>query len=271
MTTNNLHKITCQVSNIAIQAGIVINQHYKSKTKITFKDDKSPLTQADLESNTLIKNSLSELDFNIPILTEESLVDWPIRKKWNKYWLVDPLDGTKEFIKHKEDFSVNIALIENHSPILGVIYAPISRDLYFAYKAGGSYKLNIKEEEVKIADHLNNSIKLKVSNKSKNDLLKILGSKSHPNENFKKWLDENVNTYEIISKGSSLKFCYLAEGIADLYPRFRPSCEWDIAAGHIILSEAGGKLLSIDKKEILYNKKESVINPSFVASCNLYG
>ena len=268
MSEHNLKKLIYPVCDIAVQAGKIITKYYKSKTKIILKEDNSPLTQADLESNQLIENALTEMNNNIPILSEESLVDWSIRKKWSTYWLVDPLDGTKEFIREKEDFTVNIALIEKNLPVLGVIYVPVTKVIYFSYKNGGSYKLNIIEN-IKIENDFSNCTKLKTSQKTKNDILTIIGSTSHPNDNFKKWLSENVTKYELINKGSSLKFCNLAEGTADIYPRFRPSCEWDIAAGHIILIEAGGKLNSADDKEILYNLKESVINPHFIASCKI--
>ncbi len=268
MSAMNLKNLIYPVCEIAIQAGKVINKYYKKKTDILLKEDNSPLTQADLESNQIINNSLIKLDKNIPILSEESLVDWSIRKNWETYWLVDPLDGTKEFIKENDEFTVNIALIKNHRPIIGVIYVPVYAIVYFSFKNGGSYKLNI-EDGKKINNYFENSIKLKTSTKTMNESLKVICSKSHPNDGFEKWLTKNVTKYELIKKGSSLKFCNIAEGVADLYPRFKPTSEWDIAAGHMILIEAGGKLETIDQKEILYNYKESVISPHFIASCNL--
>ena len=268
MSIQDLRKLIHPVCDTAIQAGKVIKKYYKSKLNISLKENKSPLTQADLESNHVISNSLLKINKNIPILSEESLVDWSIRKNWETYWLVDPLDGTKEFIKENDEFTVNIALIKNHRPIIGVIYVPVYAIVYFSFKNGGSYKLNI-EDGKKINNYFENSIKLKTSTKTMNESLKIICSKSHPNDGFEKWLTKNVTKYELIKKGSSLKFCNIAEGVADLYPRFKPTSEWDIAAGHMILIEAGGKLETIDQKEILYNYKESVISPHFIASCNL--
>ena len=268
MSEINLKKLIHPTCEIAIQAGKAINKYYKTKTDILLKEDKSPLTQADLISNQVINDSLIKLNKDIPILSEESLVDWSIRKTWETYWLVDPLDGTKEFIKENDDFSVNIALIENNHPVLGVIYAPTLEILYFSYKKGGSYKLNIKKLK-KIENYFDNSIKINTTLKTKNDPLIVICSKSHPNDEFNKWITKNVKNFKLIKKGSSLKFCDIAEGTADLYPRLKPTSEWDIAAGHIILIEAGGKLESLNQKEILYNTKESVINPYFIASCKL--
>ncbi len=268
MSVLNLKKLIHPICEIAIQAGKAINKYYKTKTDILLKEDKSPLTQADLISNQVINDSLIKLNKDIPILSEESLIDWSIRKNWETYWLVDPLDGTKEFINENDEFTVNIALIEKHRPVLGVIYAPVYKVIYFSFKNGGSYKLNI-EKDKKINNYFEHSIKLKTATKSINDSLKVICSKSHPNDEFEKWIAKNVTKYELIKKGSSLKFCNIAEGTADLYPRFKPTSEWDIAAGHLIIIEAGGEIESIDKKEILYNFKESVISPHFIASCKL--
>ena len=268
MNVNDLKNLIRPICETAIQAGEVIKKYYQLKVNVSFKEDNSPLTQADIESNQVIKNSLLKINKDIPIFSEESFVDWAIRKKWPTYWLVDPLDGTKEFLKENDEFSVNIALIENNRPVLGVIYAPISAFIYFSFKNGGSYKLNI-EKNNKIKNYFDNSIKLKVSTKKKDDPLIVICSRSHPNDKFNQWIIENVKNFKIIRKGSSLKFCDIAEGTADLYPRFKPTSEWDIAAGHIILIEAGGQLENLNQEEILYNTKESVINPYFIASCKL--
>ena len=265
MSIQVLKELILPVCDTAIQAGKVIIKYYKSKMNILLKNDKSPITQADLKSNQLIKDSLVEIDKNIPILSEEALVDWSIRKNWQTYWLVDPLDGTKEFIKENDEFTVNIALIKDNRPVLGVIYAPALEVIYFAYKNGGSYKLSIDADKI-IINYLDDSIKLQASSKKENESLRVIYSRSHPNDKMNQWLNDNIKTHNLIQKGSSLKFCNIAEGTADLYPRFKPTSEWDIAAGHIILIEAGGKVEDIDQKEILYNSKESVINPHFIAS-----
>ena len=145
MNDKNFDHLLQPICKIAVQAGSIINEYYKIKTDISFKEDKSPLTEADLSSNKFIIQSLIELDSTIPVLTEESLVEWFKRKYWSQYWLVDPLDGTKEFINQNDEFTVNIALIENHNPVLGVIYAPALSTLYYAYKNKGSHKLFIEK------------------------------------------------------------------------------------------------------------------------------
>ena len=268
MSINDLKNLIYPVCETVIQAGEVIKKYYKLNPNIVLKEDKSPLTKADLESNELIINSLLNINKDIPILSEESLVDWSIRKNWQTYWLVDPLDGTKEFIKQNNEFSINIALIKNNRPVLGVVYAPATSMIYFSFKGGGSYKLNI-EEVTEIKNYFDHSIKLQTSKRNMNDYLKVISSRSHPNDEFEEWIKNNLKEFELIKKGSALKFCNVAEGSADIYPRFKPTCEWDIAAGHIILIEAGGKLETLDQKELLYNSKESVINPHFIASCRL--
>ena len=147
MNEKNLDHLLQPICKIAVQAGSIINKYYKINKEVSFKEDKSPLTKADLESNKFIIQSLTEIDSSIPVLTEESLVECAVRKHWSQYWLVDPLDGTKEFINQNNEFTVNIALIKNHNPVLGVIYAPALSTLYYAYKNKGSHKLFIEEEK----------------------------------------------------------------------------------------------------------------------------
>ena len=249
-----------KVCNIAIQAGEEILKYYNDDIEVTHKDDSSPLTKADLASNKIIINALQQLDRTIPILSEESLVEWNQRKNWTTYWLVDPLDGTKEFIKKNGEFTVNIALIKNNSPIFGIIYAPAKSLLYYALKNYGAYKL-ITESNI---ESTKDFIKIN-SVKDKSNLTKVIGSRSHSNKDFDNWINDNCNNFELIQIGSSLKFCYLAESKANIYPRLGPTSEWDIAAGHIILEEAGGSVKDFNKNILLYNTKESVINPNFIA------
>ena len=258
-------KYLLEVSNLAISAGHAIIEHYRKDIKVMIKEDQSPLTNADLDSNNIICSGLSKIDSTIPIISEESFVDWQTRKEWNKYWLIDPLDGTKEFINKNGEFTVNIALIENNKPVLGVIFVPVLSTLYFASQNFGSYKLHCSSN----LNSLNESTKIQVNEKNKSNHLLVIGSRSHSNEDFNKWVKENIEDYELIKTGSSLKFCHIADGNADLYPRFGPTSEWDIAAGHIILTEAGGTINSIDNEEILYNEKENILNPFFIASCKL--
>jgi len=258
-------KYLLEVSNLAISAGHAIIEHYQKDIKVMIKEDQSPLTNADLDSNNIICSGLSKIDSTIPIISEESFVDWQTRKEWNKYWLIDPLDGTKEFINKNGEFTVNIALIENNKPVLGVIFVPVLSTLYFASQNFGSYKLHCSSN----LNSLNESTKIQVNEKNKSNHLLVIGSRSHSNEDFNKWVKENIEDYELIKTGSSLKFCHIADGNADLYPRFGPTSEWDIAAGHIILTEAGGIINTIDSEEILYNTKENILNPFFIASCKL--
>jgi len=260
----NYQKNILEILNITIDAGMEILKFYDKEIIVNSKKDNSPITQADLNSNNLIINKLKKFDPSIPVLTEESLVAWEERKEWKKYWLVDPLDGTKEFINRNGEFTVNISLIENNNPIFGVIYAPIKSLLYYATQNKGSYKINT-DKNLNSLDKFN---KIKI-NKEKNLIIKIIASRSHLNQEFETWVTRNFNKYEVIRIGSSLKFCLLAEGEADVYPRLGPTSEWDIAAGHIILEEAGGKLKSIDNNDILYNTKEDILNPHFIAYGNI--
>jgi len=256
------NNLLLEVCNIAIKAGEEILKYYTEDIHVTHKDDSSPLTKADLASNKIIMNALQQLDSTIPILSEESLVEWKERKNWTKYWLVDPLDGTKEFIKQNGEFTVNIALIENNKPILGVIFTPVKFDLYFAQKNYGSYKINSSSKLI----NLKEAVKIFVANQS--SIKRIIGSRSHSNQTFDSWVNQNFPNSEIVQAGSSIKFCLIAEGAADIYPRFGPTSEWDIAAGHIIVNEAGGRVNTFENIEINYNKKEDLLNPQFYAIGN---
>ncbi len=260
----NHEKNILELLNIAIDSGKEILNIYNDEIIVNSKEDKSPITQADINSNNLIVSRLIKLDPNIPILSEESLVKWENRKDWNKYWLIDPLDGTKEFINRNGEFTVNISLIENNYPIFGIIYSPVKSLLYYALKNNGCYKLKTNSN----LNTLKNFNKINI-NKAKNSTKKIIGSRSHSSKKFQNWVEKKFTNFEIITIGSSLKFCILAEGKADIYPRLGPTSEWDIAAGHIILEEAGGKLKTIDNKDILYNTKEDILNPHFIAYGNL--
>ena len=255
-------KLILDICNISIRAGNKILEYYKDDIEVTHKNDSSPLTKADLASNKIIKTALHNLDTTIPILSEESLVEWGTRKSWNKYWLVDPLDGTKEFIKNNGEFTVNIALVEKNNPILGVIFAPVKSLIYFAQKGYGSFTLHTSLE----LNSLDEATQISVFKQS--DPVRIIGSRSHSNNSFTTWVNEKFPNAQIIQAGSSLKFCLIADGNADIYPRFGLTSEWDIAAGHIILNEAGGKILTLSNKEIKYNQKESLLNPEFIASNN---
>ena len=261
MIPNN--KLLLDICNVSIEAGKEILNFYNNEIEVTHKEDLSPLTKADLASNKIILESLTKLNSNIPILSEESLVDWSIRKKWKKYWLVDPLDGTKEFIKKNGEFTVNIALIENNNPTLGVIYVPAKALLYLAEKNKGSFKTNTKDK----LQNFEGIQKIIVS--SQTNRPRVIGSRSHSNATFDNWVKEKFPNADIVQAGSSLKFCLIAEGEADIYPRFGPTSEWDIAAGHMIVNEAGGKIRTFQNDSIKYNTKENIINPEFYAIGNI--
>ena len=261
MIPNN--KLLLDICNVAIEAGNEILNFYSDDIEVTLKEDLSPLTKADLASNKIILESLTKLNSNIPILSEESLVDWSIRKNWKKYWLVDPLDGTKEFIKKNGEFTVNIALIEDNNPILGVVYVPAKSLLYLAEKNKGSFKTNTKNK----LENFEGIQKIIVS--SQTNRARVIGSRSHSNATFDNWVKEKFPNADIVQAGSSLKFCLIAEGEADIYPRFGPTSEWDIAAGHMIVDEAGGKIRTFQNNSIKYNTKENIINPEFYAIGNI--
>tara|TARA_Y100001970_G_scaffold146200_1_gene179581 strand:- start:19522 stop:20334 length:813 start_codon:yes stop_codon:yes gene_type:complete len=256
-----------KIGQIAIIAGRAVMEIYKKDFDIKEKKPNHPVTEADYNSHNIIKNSLENLKKEIPFFSEESdHIPWEERKKWKNYWLVDPLDGTKEFIKKNGEFTINIALISSHFPILGVVYAPTISRIYLAAKNLGCFikKASINENNF----HLNIDSKLIAYKEDKfsDKKLNIISSRSHINdEKMKKWL-KIQNEYNLNYSGSSIKFCLVAEGKADIYPRFKPTSEWDTAAGHCILKEAGGNIRNLDGDEIKYNTKDSVINPEFIAS-----
>ena len=238
------------VCEIAKDAGNSIMKIYNSiDLNVELKKDESPLSEADILSNEIISKKL-KLISNYPILSEESIVDYDVRKNWKKYWLIDPLDGTKEFISKKRDFTVNISLILNNEPILGIIYAPYYNDIYFAIKNHGSFKNNKK-----------------IFNNSKREKLVGTDSFFHSSQATSDFFIKN-EIDDIKKLGSSLKFCELAAGEVDVYPRFNGSKEWDIAAAHIILKEAGCNILDLNTmNEPKYNKK-NLSNNYFLAFRN---
>ena len=240
------------IKNIAIKAGDAIMKIYNQDFHIEYKDDKSPLTSADLKSNEIICSSLEKLYPNIPILSEENKeVQYSIRKNWEYYWCCDPIDGTKEFIKKNGEFTVNIALIQNNTPVLGVVYAPALNELYYAKQNEGAFKNNQK-------------LPLKINNNPE-DTLYVVASKSHLSEETQEFIDKlDTKKIEQISKGSSLKLCMIAEGTADIYPRLAPTMEWDTSAADAIVREAGKMTYQFsNNKPIVYNK-ENLLNPWFI-------
>lgn len=247
----NLEYLCMIACDIARHAGQKIIEIYNSEYDVEKKDDKTPVTTADLIAHKIIMEGLAELTPDIPILSEESTaIPFETRKTWQRYWLVDPLDGTREFIKHNDEFSVNIALIDQHKSILGVVYAPVFKSTYFAWKNGGAYKTEPGKSQTQI-----NVRPLK--NKPI-----IAGSRSHASEKLKTYLEE-IGDHELISMGSSLKSCLIAEGKADLYPRLGLTSEWDTAAAQCVVEEAGGHMTQTNMQPLRYNTKDSLLNPEF--------
>lgn len=234
-------------------AGAAILEIYHTDFSTQEKADASPLTAADLAANAIIVKALQQLTPAIPIISEETKqVDFSIRKNWTTCWVVDPLDGTKEFIKRNGEFTVNIALVENGKPILGVVYAPVLEVLYYAEKGKGAHKIE-KHVVKEIQHHPFNT-------------LRVLASRSHLSAETAAFIEDlkKENDVEFLSIGSSLKFCLIAEGKADIYPRFAPTMEWDTAAGQIIAEEAGKKVFEYNTKTPLRYNKENLLNPWFI-------
>ncbi|MDT0651721.1 3'(2'),5'-bisphosphate nucleotidase CysQ [Autumnicola edwardsiae] len=241
----------------SLAAGKRIMQIYENEDfEVEAKEDKSPLTKADKASHDIITSYLEKLEF--PVLSEEGKhLPYEQRKNWSKLWIVDPIDGTKEFIKRNGEFTVNIALVEDQKPVLGVIYVPALEDLYFAAKGVGSFKINAITEFSGYQEVLKMAIKLPVSSERKT--FTVVASKSHLSSETKEYiksLESENGKVDTISVGSSLKLCMVAEGKADCYPRFAPTMEWDTAAGQAICAFAGKKVFDYKtKEEMLYNRE----------------
>jgi len=251
----------------AVKAGEAIMRIYENEDfNVEMKSDNSPLTKADKEAHNIIVSELEKT--NLPILSEESEdKDYNKRKDWKIFWLVDPLDGTKEFIKRNGEFTVNIALIENGFSNVGIIVVPVTQELYFGVRGKAAYKIQLKDykDTDNLLDRIYSNKPISVSNEIKNKLT-IVGSRSHMSEETEKWMSQFKDKYytEIVSKGSSLKICLVAEGKAHLYPRFAPTMEWDTAAGHAIAIAAGAEIIDWETKQELRYNKENLLNPWFL-------
>jgi 3'(2'), 5'-bisphosphate nucleotidase len=252
-----LNQIDIQdIVTIAKEAGNAIMQVYKQDFEVEYKQDSSPLTLADKKANDIIEDGLNQLSVSFPILSEEGKeTPYKDRKHWEYFWLVDPLDGTKEFVKKNGEFTVNIALIYKDTPVLGVVYAPALDVCYWAKQDEGAFK---------------DGQKLPLKTVDQRNTYKIVASRSHMSEETKDFIDaiETDKEKELISIGSSLKICLVAEGEADIYPRLGSTMEWDTGAAHAIVNEAGMhlvKLLHDSKYSHLYNK-ETLLNDYFVVS-----
>ena len=263
--TKGILKIAIKAS---IEAGLEIMKFYSTDFAVNSKKDSSPLTDADIASNNIIISHLEKT--KIPIISEENKqLPYTTRRHWNQCWIVDPLDGTKEFIKKNGEFSVNIAFVENGIPLFGVIYAPVSGELYYtdtsklkAYKTIIKDLVNFEEKLLKEEDQIS------PSNHSK-ALIKVIASRSHMNYetmSFVENLELSHKKIEFITKGSSLKFCLVAEGKADIYPRFAPTMEWDTAAGQAICEAVGLKVIDQSTKKSMFYNRENLLNNSFLVT-----
>lgn len=241
------------VVEMAIESGDAILEVYATDFDVQEKDDSSPLTQADMASNRRIEQGLRALTPNIPVLSEESaLPAFAERSQWETYWLVDPLDGTKEFVNRNGEFTVNIALIEKNRPVFGVVHIPVHNKTYFGCAGYGA----------ELRDASAESRKIRVAEKSA-EPVRVVGSRSHGGSSLDEFL-ENLGEYEMHPMGSSLKFCLVAEGAADIYPRLGPTSEWDTAAAQAVVEQAGGSVVTLDGKPLSYNCKSDILNPHFL-------
>jgi len=242
------------MGRIAVEAGRAILEIYHTDFSVDHKADKSPLTLADTRSHRIIADGLQAAYPDIPVLSEEGkFVPYGVRKDWNRFWLVDPLDGTKEFTKRNDDFTVNIALICNQMPTMGVVYVPALDDLYLADVLKGCYR-----------SFRGCRTKLKIPSKMPALVLRIVQSRSHPSAELEAFV-KRLPAKESVRRGSSLKFCSVASGEADLYPRLGPTWEWDTAAGHAVVLAAGGVVVDLEGNPVRYNK-ETLLNGPFLAA-----
>jgi 3'(2'), 5'-bisphosphate nucleotidase len=237
----------------AEQAGAAILDVYATNFDVEAKDDDSPLTQADMSAHRRILEGLRALTPDMPIISEESgLPDFDIRRSWKRYWLVDPLDGTREFVNRNGEFTVNIALIEGHRPVLGVVHVPVTGKTYIGCTGRGA------ECRSAGCDHRPLQVALESASP-----VRVVGSRSHRGASLDGFL-EKLGDFEMVPMGSSLKFCVVAEGEADIYPRLGPTSEWDTAAAQAVVEQAGGTVLQLDGNPLVYNAKQDILNPHFM-------
>jgi 3'(2'), 5'-bisphosphate nucleotidase len=253
MTNVDIQKII----EISRAAGLrVMAIYHEVQIDVSKKADNSPLTQADMESNAVIVESLNHFYPSIPVISEEASVgqDYQLRKNWDTFFLVDPLDGTKEFISRNGEFTINIALVKQGRPVLGVVYAPALDVLYYAEHGQGAYKIQ-KESHIKLVPQ------------RKDAVFRVVTSRSHSCEKTNAFLAElksQGKQVATLSSGSALKFGLIAEGTANIYPRFTPTMEWDTAAGHVLINEVGKKLTLIGSDDVLQYNKSDLRNPGFI-------
>jgi 3'(2'), 5'-bisphosphate nucleotidase len=273
MKKETLTDLLSTAIHASIEAGRAIMEVYDSgDIKTNLKEDQSPLTIADLRSHSVIIPKLEGTGY--PLLSEEGAdIPYDERRRWNNFWMVDPLDGTKEFIKRNGEFTVNIAFIERNKPVLGVVYLPVYKRLYYAFKGGGAHRIErIDQNDAEQIQGKLHELSNSLPDKREGKAIRVVASRSHLSPETKEFigqLERKNKKIELLSAGSALKLCFIAEGRADVYPRLGPTMEWDIAAGHILITESGGALLKLDGTVLEYNKPD-LLNPWFVAKSTHY-
>jgi 3'(2'), 5'-bisphosphate nucleotidase len=242
-----------RVEAIAHEAGAAIMGIYARDFSVQEKEDKSPLTEADIAAHTIISRRLSELSPLLPLLSEEDVEGFAGPDQAGRYWLVDPLDGTKEFVKRNGEFTVNIALIEKGRPVLGVVFAPVLDTTYLAAQGVGAFKQigEGEREQIGVAEH------------DAGTCWKVVGSRSHAGDTLGEVL-KRLGEHEMLPMGSSLKFCMVAEGSADVYPRLGPTSLWDTAAAQCVVEQAGGRVVKLTGEPLGYGDVSEILNPFFV-------
>ena len=253
-------KQEAQLVSIVKEAGDAILRVYESAFEVENKADESPLTQADLAAHEVIMEGLKALDPDVPVISEESVPPaYDVRRLWSRYWLVDPLDGTKEFVSRNGEFTVNIALIENHAPVWGIVGVPVQDKIYIG---------DVAKERAKLLE-LDGAREIRGRDMYRDtEELVVVASRSHGGARQEKYLEQlegKMKGMSCTSVGSSLKLCVMAAGEADCYPRLSPTSEWDIGAAHAVLRAAGGEVYQFNRAPLDYNSKESFLNPDFVA------
>lgn len=254
-----MRQLLSNVVALCQQAGQAILEIYQDDGdfEVQAKADDSPLTRADLAAHQILDRGLQQLLPGVPVLSEEGgIPDYSVRRSWSRYWLVDPLDGTKEFIRRNGEFTVNVALIESGQPILGVVYVPVSGVAYTGLKGVGASKIESGKSQAVEARRFDSGERA----------LTVVASRRHGNDRadaLLKNLEQSMGRVETRNMGSSLKLCLIAEGAADFYPRLAPTCEWDTAAAQAVVEAAGGAVLDDQLQPLIYNRKDSLLNPDF--------
>lgn len=252
-----LPSILPDVLAVADEASRTVLNIYQSDFNVSYKADHSPITAADTAAHEVISSGLRAISLDIPILSEEGKeIPWEERRHWRRFWLVDPIDGTKDFTQRTGEFTVNIALIEDGKPVLGVVTAPALKEAFWGVVGQGAY----------MRDRSGRTHRIEVAGPKA--VKRVVASKNHLNEDTARFID-GLGEHQLVQAGSSLKFCRIAQGHADIYPRLGPTCEWDTGAAHAVLLAAGGNVKQVDGSPMLYGK-ENTRNPFFIAAGNWY-